>query len=193
MRYYIDFDRLVNQLVPHYLGGRKLILYLQSCVKPLQLINDIFVTYAKETLIEATMTSQVFRFEWFLNRKFRQYFLNPNESITIRYGGNLGIPVFYQSANDIEDKYQLKLWQEDEELPSNPHPAFYFENESANGSGSSFVVYVPQLWEELDDEGNPTGILRDRITKEQFISMLSYWINRYRLAGKTYQIIINTQ
>ena len=33
--YRINTDRLVNQLVPHYLGGRKLILFLQAILQPL--------------------------------------------------------------------------------------------------------------------------------------------------------------
>ena len=43
MRYAINLDKTVNQLVPYYLGGRKLILYLQALMKPLQTINDAFV------------------------------------------------------------------------------------------------------------------------------------------------------
>ena len=70
MRYYINFDKTINQLVPYYIGGRKLILYLQALMSPLRRLNDDFVSYAKETRIEAAMTSQIFKFEWFLNHKF---------------------------------------------------------------------------------------------------------------------------
>ena len=74
MRYAINFDKTINRLVPYYIGGRRLILYLQALMKPLQEANDAFVEYAKETRIEASMTSQKFKFEWFLNRKFSKYF-----------------------------------------------------------------------------------------------------------------------
>ena len=58
MRYRINFDKTINQLVPYYLGGRRLILYLQALIRPLQQANESFVEYAKETRIEAAMTSQ---------------------------------------------------------------------------------------------------------------------------------------
>lgn len=76
MRYFINFDKTINQLVPYYIGGRKLILYLQALMSPLRRVNDDFVEYAKETRIEAAMTSQIFKFEWYLNRKFKKYFAN---------------------------------------------------------------------------------------------------------------------
>lgn len=34
MRYVIDFAKTINRLVPYYIGGRKLILYLQALMKP---------------------------------------------------------------------------------------------------------------------------------------------------------------
>ena len=37
--YRINTDRIVNQLVPHYLGGRKLILFLQAILQPLNSLN----------------------------------------------------------------------------------------------------------------------------------------------------------
>ena len=57
--YRINTDRLVNQLVPHYLGGRKLILFLQAILQPLNSLNIKWKEWADEKRIEAAMTSQV--------------------------------------------------------------------------------------------------------------------------------------
>ena len=54
------------------------------------------------------------------------------------------------------------------------------------------MVCVPKLWEQKDSTGKPTGQLIDGITVDQFKKMLAYWVDKYKLAGKTYQIIINT-
>lgn len=89
MRYKINFDKTINQLVPYYIGGRKLILYLQALMKPIQELSNAFSEYAKEQRIETAMTSQIFYFEWFLNRKFSKYFLNGGQ-ITIKNGERLG-------------------------------------------------------------------------------------------------------
>ena len=71
--YRINTDRMVNQLVPHYLGGRKLILFLQAILQPLNSLNVKWKEWADEKRIEAAMTSQVIMMEYFLNHKFRKY------------------------------------------------------------------------------------------------------------------------
>lgn len=193
MRYAINFDKTINQLVPYYLGGRRLILFLQSCVKPLQKVNELFVEYAKETRIEASMTSQIFKFEWFLNRKFRKYFESQSALITIKNGQKLGVAVYNESASDVAVDDQLKLWKSEESSTPPNAPSFYYNDEKTEGSSHSFLVCVPKLWEQKDANGNPTGQLRDGITIQQFEAMLSYWVDKYKLAGKSYKIIINTQ
>lgn len=42
MRYKLSTDYLTNCLVPHYLSGRRFILWVQSLVWPLQTLNDRF-------------------------------------------------------------------------------------------------------------------------------------------------------
>lgn len=44
MRYKLPIDRSVNRLVPHYLSGRRFILFVQSCLYPLQSLNERFRT-----------------------------------------------------------------------------------------------------------------------------------------------------
>lgn len=184
MRYAINFDKTINQLVPYYLGGRKLILYLQSCIKPLQAVNQAFVEWAKETRIEASMTSQIFKLEWFLNRKFSKYFDDPAQKITIKNGEKIGTPIFNESAQGILDADQFVIYNESE-AASNTAVLFH-SNELTEGAMYSFLVSCPKLWK------SPTsGLLKDGITENEFISMLTYYIDKYRISGKTYKITIN--
>lgn len=173
MRYYINFDKTVNQLIPHYLGGRKLILFLQAILHPLHSVNDAFVTWAKETKIEASMTSQVFPFEWFLNRKFNKYFLNSGERIVISTSKNTGVPIYHQDASLNETQQHMVVYHESEGARLND--PLYYTNERTGINDVSFVVYTPQIDESL-------------ITREAYKAMLSYYIDKYRLAGKTYSI-----
>lgn len=170
MRYYINFDKTINQLVPYYIGGRKLILYLQALMKPLRAINDAFVSYAKETKIEATMTSQKFKFEWYLNRLFSKYFKDGG-SITISNGSHTGIPIYYEDAG-ISDSENLLMYQESEGIVKE---ALYHQNEKTTENSYSFIVYSPAIDTAL-------------ITEEKYRAMLSHYVDRYRLAGKTYII-----
>lgn len=84
MRYKLSIDRTVNRLVPHYLSGRRFILFVQSCLYPLQCTNERFRDFTKEMHIRARMTSQVIYFEWFLNYKFGKYIRDGKDRILIR-------------------------------------------------------------------------------------------------------------
>lgn len=174
MRYTINFDKAINQLVPYYIGGRKLILYLQALMKPLQTLNAAFSEYAKEQRIEAAMTSQIFYFEWFLNRKFSKYFLNGGQ-ITIKNGERLGVPIQWENA-DVDASEDLLLYKEEEEIKN---VALYHSNEQTDGSSHSFVVSSPAINTQL-------------ISIENYKAMLSHYIDKYRLSGKTYVIKINS-
>lgn len=171
MRYSIHFDRVINQLIPHYIGGRKLILYLQALMKPLQTLNDIFVEYAKETRIEAAMTSQVGYFEWYLNRKFSQYFKNPDDRISIVNGGHTGVPIYWESA-DVADSENMALY---EQADGRQGTVLYLTNDKVTAIAYSFVVHTPAI--------DP-----DKITKAEYLGMLTHVIERYRIANKTYYI-----
>lgn len=172
MRYFINFDRLVNQIVPYYLGGRKLILFLQSIVSPLQSLNDNFAEWGRERRIEASMTSQIFKLEWFLNRKFSCFFLNTAEKITISNSTNSGVALYYQDANSHEDPV---IYTQSEYYKSNTDFILYRTSESPDMSSYSFVVNSP-------------AINTRAINRQEYLSQLQYWIDRYRLAGKTYII-----
>lgn len=174
MRYTINFDKTINQLVPYYIGGRKLVLYLQALMKPLQTLNAAFSEYAKEQRIEAAMTSQIFYFEWFLNRRFSKYFLNGGQ-ITIKNGERLGVPIQWENA-DVDASEDLLLYKEEEGIKN---VALYHSNEQTDGSSHSFVVSSPAINTQL-------------ISIENYKAMLSHYIDKYRLSGKTYVIKINS-
>lgn len=171
MRYYINFDKTINQLVPYYLGGRKLILYLQALLSPLRTINDRFVEYAKETRIEVAMTSQIFKFEWYLNRKFKKYFAGAG-SISIKNHDVIGTPIYKESAN-ITDSENLLIYKASETGVN--HLVLYRSDEQTDESSVSFIVTTPPIDTQL-------------ISEQKYIAMLKYVIDKYRLANKTYLI-----
>jgi hypothetical protein len=175
MRYNIDFDKTINQLVPHYLGGRGFILLLQSLVKPLQVLNDAFSDWADETRIEASMTSQVFKLEWFLNRRFNKYFKSKEDKIYVSNREVLGVPLFSQNASAVYTSNPV-LYQQSEEGDT---LVLYMSNEKTKTSMTSFVVYVP-----VHDS--------EKITLHEYADMIKYQIDKYKLASKTYSIIYYT-
>ena len=120
------------------------------------------------------MTSQKFKFEWYLNRKFSKYFINQGERIVITNGVHLGVPIYYGNA-DIPLSEHMVLYKESEGLKSD---AFYYEDEETEESVVSFIVSSPHINTEL-------------ISQEKYEAMVKYYIDRYRIAGKTY--ILNYQ
>jgi len=175
-RYELDTDLLVNRLVPHFLSGRRYILFLQSLVYPLYTLNRWFVGFAREKQIEARMTSQVIWFEWFLTRKFSRYFVDPEDKIVITQSEMLGIDL-YGERSAYGRPYTV--WQENE-LIETVNPAelpreMYFRAEEKLINRVSFVVNVPAV------------VMEER----ELVYMVSYWVNLYRVAGKTFLIRVD--
>lgn len=175
MRYFINFDKTINQLTPAYIGGRKLILFMQSLAFPLRSLNDAFVEWAKETRIEASMTSQVFKLEWYLNRKFSKYFINKTQRIAIsNIAFTLGVPIYAEGAS-VPQTDNMVMHQESENINDDP---FYFQHERTASNSYSFIVHSPTIDTTL-------------ISTEDYIAMLSYYVDKYKLANKTYTITFN--
>lgn len=175
MRYFINFDKTVNQLIPHYLGGRKLILFLQSILGPLQTINNNWSEWAKEKRIEASMTSQVFKLEWFLNRKFSKYFIDPTQKITIANAVKQGLALYWEKASIEEDPV---LQHQSDFTDGATDPVLHYLSEQPDENSYSFIVNTPAI--------NTKAIL-----EKDYLAQLQYWIDRYRTAGKTYKIKFN--
>lgn len=174
MRYKINFDKTINQLAPHYLSGRRFILYLQAIMAPLQKVNDAFASWAQETRIEASMSSQVIHFEWFLNRRYCKYFVDKSEKIIIAEVVRPGVYLYSEDA-DVAARLHMVLKHESE---GGEGPVLYHKSEQLVATDCSFIVSSPRI---------DTNI----ITEQEYVSMLKHTINRYRLSGKTYTIQFN--
>ncbi|BFK46681.1 hypothetical protein [Alistipes sp. i18-0019-D1] len=176
MRYRLSIDRLVNRLVPHYLAGRRFVLFVQSLAWPLQTLNDRFCAWARERRIEAAMTSQVFYFEWFLNRRFGGYLQDPDQRITLTEGASVGAELYFEEARYGRP---FTLWFEGERIEGvaeEEEPRrMYLEAEEKQVLRASFIVCVPAV----------------TTSEREMAYMLTHLIERYRLAGRTYLIRID--
>lgn len=178
MRYKLPIDRLVNQLVPHYLPGRRFILFVQSCLYPLQSLNGRFRAFARERHIEARMTSQVIYFEWYLNYRFGKYLKDSRDRIFIKDSESAGVDLYHEQA---EYQRPFTVWYNGEDITAtdqaeHPRP-FYRLGEEKLINRVSFVVCVPPI----------------TIPARELVYMLSFAVNRYRIAGKTYLIKIDKE
>lgn len=176
IRYHIDFDRMANMLTPSYIRKKLYVLLFQSMLSPLQSLNERFVRYTEEHRIEASMTSQVILFEWYLNRKFSQYFVDPLDRITLDDPIDVVVPVYRKADPNLKP---CTIWnvggdwsgvKGTEEEPK----VFFYKAENKTINETSFTVSVPAI----------------KIKQEDFVPMLSAVVNRYKIAGKTFRIKI---
>lgn len=176
-RYALPTDKLVNRLVPYYLSGRKYILFLQSLVWPLRSLNEKFRVFALEKHIEARMTSQMMYFEWYLNHKFARYLKNSGERIVISDSSPLGVDIYHE---DSEYSKPFTVWYNLEEVSPATKPEelpreFHYFTEEKTINKVSFRILVPEI----------------SIPEKEFVYMLCFVINTYKVAGKTYLIKID--
>lgn len=177
MRYHINFDKTVNQLVPHYIGGRKLILFIQAILYPLQTLNDAFSQWARDKRIEASMTSQVIKFEWFLNYKFSKYFTNPQDRITIMSAVRFGTELNWEDTAASGVQHQVVRFEnESEDVEDNM--ILYHSDENDAAGNKSFIVSSP-------------AIDMTKISEDEYLDMLTFQIDKYKISGKTYSIELN--
>ena len=176
MRYKLTVDRLVNQLLPHYLCGRRLVLLVQSALYPLQALNDRFRLFTHEKHIEARMTSQVIYFEWFLNYRFGKYLAGERDRIFLRDTSPVGVDIYHEAA---ERARPFTVWYDGEAVatvrPDEQPRALHRTIEERTIGKVSFMVCVPCI----------------TIPQQEFVHMLSCIVNTYRLAGRTYLILID--
>lgn len=172
--YKIDTDRLVNQLVPHYLGGRKLVLYLQSLLAPLKSLGAMWEEWATNKRIEAAMTSQVIMLEYFLNRKFNTYLLDPSLRIVISDGSTPGVPLYWEKASS--NKSDMVLYAKNEN--ASKKQALRWKDEKTATTDYSFVVHCP-------------AINTKKISEEELTAIISYYVDLYRIAGKKFIVKYN--
>ena len=117
------------------------------------------------------MTSQVMYFEWFLNRKLSKYFNSNNDAISINDGGSTGVPI-YSEKNKNAEHYLVKTEEEGHEDLS----PLYKSGEKDGKYSYSFVVHVPPV---------------TKIKQSELNDAVRYWVDKYKVAGKTYNIIVN--
>ena len=172
-RYRINTDKLINRLVPHFLDGRRYILFLQSLVYPLMTLNERFTAFAREKHIQARMTSQVMYLEWYLNYKFGRYLSDKADRIFISETSTLGVDIYHERAASGKP---FTIWLQGEKVevadPQEAPREFYRKAEEKTVNKVSFMVNVPPV----------------TIPTPELVYMISFAVNTYKIAGKTYLI-----
>ena len=163
--YSININKQVNRLVPYYLRGRKMLLFLQGVCAPLGFFNDEetgFNTWAHKSLLDLSMTGQKVRLEWYIN-----HVVVPENDITLRTGQTVTIaddefasavcffkseitdhetaPLFY--PNTIPTALRLKTNQADK----TKQRIVTRKKSELGGTAGRFIISVPYAGQNRDD------------------------------------------
>lgn len=140
-------------------------------------MNIKWKEWADEKRIEAAMTSQVIMMEYFLNHKFRKYFLNTSEHIVISDGAINGVAIYWEQAN--KNICELPLYNEEEvEVSDRPTTPLRWKDEKMPTSDVSFVVSCPAINTQI-------------ISQEELTAMITYYVDRYPYCRKKIQSYIH--
>ena len=170
-RYNFNTAKIANALLNYQITNRARILFTQALVYPIQSIADKFKDKIIELHIEAAMTSQIFYFEWFLNRKFKKYFTSDLDVIVILDAQDKGQPIFLQSEKS-KDNF-LTVYESENELKSELKPLYKTLEDNATKREKNFTVFIPD---------NTT------ISTKDLTNMVKFYVDKYKVAGKTYDI-----
>ena len=163
--YSININKQVNRLVPYYLRGRKMLLFLQGVCAPLGFFNDGetgFNTWAHKSLLDLSMTGQKVRLEWYIN-----HVVVPENDITLRAGQTVTIaddefasavcffkseimdretaPLFY--PNTIPTVLRLKTDQTDKARQR----IVTRKKTELGGTAGRFIISVPYEGQDRDE------------------------------------------
>ena len=93
-RYDIDNAKVIGRVLPFYIRGRKISIFLYAIACPLVTLHETFKEWALQKKIEASITSQTLTMEWYLTYLFKDRF--EDETASFRITDNFSD----QSGND---------------------------------------------------------------------------------------------
>lgn len=159
----INYDRLLQLLLPVHLRGQRMILFLKAMIRPLKTLYNGFLSYRLATLRTLSHTGQVMYLEQLLNDLYSP---NARGIEIIDSTDNRWAPVIY---NQGEGQTPVYLYNTEE-----TQPPIYLFNTNEYNLMTDFVVRVP------------VGI---SATSAEIHNI----VNRYRQAGKRYILVYYDQ
>ena len=112
----IDNSRIIARLLPYWLRGKKVFLFLKAILHPLVPVHTSFIEWAKDKYIKAHITSQKQSLEWYLNYRLKNHFANVTLSFEILYDTcSIENVIFTESEKDLRREHTAPIYFNDEE------------------------------------------------------------------------------
>lgn len=113
--YKIDNAKLICRLLPFFVRGRKMILFLEAAASPLVSLHNKFLSWAYETIVDVHATFQEQLFVWYLNHKFRKHFIDDNDSFYVSQSqeGD-GLVVFNTDEHEMMGLFSSRIFNNEQ-------------------------------------------------------------------------------
>lgn len=151
---------LVGKLVPFFVAGDKVLKFLSAIAKPLDTVNTAFLSWAKDTLIDAATTSQVIVLEWSMTQKLQKYFVDSAQSVSINTWGRSDYTTIVEDETErsnsttqtwLKDIYSPET-QSDSKIPSSAEQIIVRDKWEITNEGTDIIVRLPKQKSSLSDE-----------------------------------------
>jgi len=185
--YSVNIEKQINRLLPYYLRGRKMMLFLHAISSPLQFFNTgdgEFNKWAHRKLLDLSMCAQRMRLVWYLNNV-----TVPDNGITLTNGMKIAINDEATSAtiaylkSEIRDQSTAPLFY--------PHSIPTVLRLKSNQTDKAKAKIVTRRMNELGSIGGRftisvpyTGQDKDDVSRKIVAS-----IGRFIPVGITYRIV----
>lgn len=176
-KYHIDVPKAIGKLLPFYVRGRKLTLLLEAILQPINSLHKVWLEWAQEKIIEASITSQPMSLTWYLNHKFRDHFADQNDSFYITDG--VGSPtniIFTEREYKRSDEYSKHVYMETEGMESVTMNIWNYGEILETYAG--FVVIAPK------------PLITSIYGEDEYKHEITRIINKYNTSFSKYQLTI---
>ena len=203
MRYGIFLEKMVNRLIPVYLRGDLNTSWLLALLTPLEELNNDFLNFTRSRRRIALTTSQVMVFEEFLTDAFKDQFAVSSGRIYVTSGVSLGTPIHIEADISYPENEELWIFADEADeanfIADISTTLNYGEIDNyadvvwVNGSVIKNAVFFTLADNVLNTQYSFTvtaSTLKSGVDPTQFTNQLKAAVNKYRLAGKTFNIII---
>lgn len=161
----VDFNIIIQLLLPPFLRKSKNIEWLKALVKPLIDVYTIFTTYRSSTIYSLSFTGQVIYLEKLLNDTYNSGLTG----IYIKDDNLMSVPFIFNKSEGVVNVYLYNF--------SESATPFYLYNQSAFISQNDFIVMVPAVIYSTLQQNNNQGL-----------NNMTALIKLYKLAGKRFTI-----
>lgn len=184
--YSVNIGKQINRLLPYYLRGRKMMLFLHAICSPLQIFNDEndgFNPWAHRRLLDLSMTAQKLRLVWYLNNVVvpdNKIVLKTNQKIAINDEVTAASIAYFKT--EIRDQSTAPLFyphsiptvlrKRSDATDKGKANTIIRKNTELGGVGGRFTISVPYI-------GNDTGDVTRKIGSA---------IKRFLPVGITYRV-----